>query len=135
MDQGPWDIPFVRAGGETYTLNQVEHEIIRKRFVEPRIHFALVCAARSCPPLLNVAYRPDRLQAQLESRARGFINDAGKNKLSGDAASVSALFDWFSGDFTKDGTTVVDYINRYAKKTLRSQSLTYEPYDWSLNSQ
>src|SRR5688500_5159413 len=70
---GPWKEEIVRAGGKTMSLDFVEHEIIRKRFREPRIHFALVCAARSCPPLRREAYTGARLEAQLEEQARIFI--------------------------------------------------------------
>lgn len=134
-DKGPWDIPLVRVGKQFYTLNEVEHDIIRARFNEPRIHFALVCAARSCPPLLNGAYQPNILHQQLAAQTKAFINDSSKNKLQQEPPAVSAIFNWFAADFKKGGGTVTDYIKRYADTPLRVGTLSYEPYDWSLNSQ
>ena len=68
--KGPWSERMVRAAGRELTLDEVEHEIVRKEFREPRIHFALVCAALSCPPLRREAYVGARLDAQLEEQAR-----------------------------------------------------------------
>jgi hypothetical protein len=70
---GPWSEPIVRAGGRTYTLDHVEQEILRKRLREPRIHFALVCAARGCPPLRREAYTGARIAEQLDDQARLFL--------------------------------------------------------------
>ncbi len=97
----PWDIVFVKAGDKEYSLNDIEHEIIRKEFDEPRIHFALVCAAKSCPPLLNEAYNADKLNAQLHQQGVKFINNPKKNEIAVDNIKVSKLFDWYKGDFTK----------------------------------
>ena len=70
---GPWKEEMVKAGGLTTSLDFVENGIIRKQFKEPRIHFALVCAARSCPPLRSEAYTGARVDAQLDDQARLFI--------------------------------------------------------------
>src|SRR6185436_15382923 len=69
LGHSPWQEPLVKAGGRTYTLDQVEHEILRKRFHEPRIHFAIVCAAVSCAPLRSEAYVGVRIEAQLDDQA------------------------------------------------------------------
>ena len=68
----PWDKVFIKLGNTSYSLNMVENEVIRKRFTEPRIHFAVNCAAASCPPLLNDAFYPDRLTNQLAERTASF---------------------------------------------------------------
>ena len=137
---GPWKLKIVRAGGRTLTLDAVEHEIIRKRFREPRIHFALVCAARSCPPLRPEAYTGPALEAQLEDQARIFIGATpSANRVDVKAATVylSPLFNWYRSDF---GPSLGKFLARYvsdpaARALLESGRFkTVEtPYDWGLN--
>ena len=76
--KGPWDQRVVRLWGETVTLNTLEHEILRKDYDEPRIHFALVCAAHGCPPLRKEPYVAERLNSQLEDQGRAFFSNAAK---------------------------------------------------------
>ena len=138
---GPWKEEIVEAGGQTMSLDHVEHEIIRKRFEEPRIHFALVCAARSCPPLRREAYTGERLDAQLDDQARVFIaRSPQKNRVDVLAATVhlSPIFTWFKDDF---GPDLGGFLARHvpdgpARALLESGRFkTVEtPYDWSLNS-
>lgn len=131
----PWDIKFIEIGGEEYDLNNIEHGILRERWEEPRIHFAVNCASFSCPKLRNEAYTGDRLEEQLEDQARDFINDETKNKITGSKAKVSKLFDWYGGDFKKK-KSVKDFINQYADTKIEGNTdLTWMDYDWSLNEQ
>ena len=131
--QKPWDQKFIQLGDKRYSLNQIEHEIVRPVFQEPRIHFALVCAATSCPKLLNTAYRWDLLDKQLDSQTRYFLNRSGKNEISEDKVVVSQLFNWYGEDFTKTGT-LIDYLNDYASiKISKSALIEFAEYDWSLN--
>ena len=123
----PWDQKFIKVGDKTYTLNQIEHEILRPQFQDPRIHFAVNCASQSCPELLNEAYTAAKLDQQLEAQAKSFVNNPKHNSSEG----VSQLFNWYKEDFTKKGT-VVDYLNRYAKTPYKG-SLTFKDYDWNLN--
>jgi len=130
-----WDIKFIKIGGKTYSLNEIEHEIIRKEFNEPRIHFALVCAAVSCPPLLNEAYDPAKLEAQLQDQIIKFINNPDKNKIESGSTKVSQIFNWFKDDFTKEGT-VQDYLNKYSTTKLNSKAkIEFLDYSWDLNDQ
>jgi len=129
----PWDIKFIRIGKNTYDLNNIEHDILRKNFNEPRIHFAIVCASVSCPKLLNEAYTGANLDKQLDNQTRNFINDPTRNKISTNKAEVSAIFNWFAGDFTKKGS-LNDFINQFANQKLRpSTKITYLDYNWNLN--
>ena len=105
--ENAWDIKFIPLGDKTYALNEIEHEIIRKEFNEPRIHFVLVCAAISCPVLLNEAYISAKLDQQLQHQGELFINDPSKNSIKVNKANVSQLFNWFGDDFTKN--TVVHW--------------------------
>ena len=137
---GPWKEEIVEAGGKTMSLDLVENEIIRKRFQEPRIHFALVCAARSCPPLRREAYTGERLEAQLDDQARVFIAQSpDKNRVDVAAATVylSPIFTWFKEDFGPDlGRFLAPFVpDGPARRLLESGSFkTVEtPYDWSLN--
>jgi hypothetical protein len=131
----PWDLSFIEVEGQRYDLNDIEHGIIRKEFEVPEIHFALVCAARSCPRLRREAYIPDQLDAQLADQARDFLSDTRKNIITKDFIQLSKLFTWYGGDFKRDGS-LIDYINQYVPAPVdanaRKGSL---PYDWNLNVQ
>lgn len=129
----PWDMKFIRIGRQQYDLNNIEHEILRGNFKEPRIHFALVCASVSCPKLLNKAYTGNRINQQLDQQAREFINDRSRNRISPYSAQLSQIFNWFQGDFTHNGT-LVEYINRYSRVKLnKNVSISYLNYNWDLN--
>ena len=129
----PWDLRFIHIEGKTYDLNNIEHDILRKDWADPRIHFAINCASVSCPKLHHAAYEAGTLDKQLEEAARAFINDPSRNVLSADAAQVSRIFKWFNGDFTGD-MTLVAFINRYANTPLTADAeFSYLEYDWGLN--
>jgi hypothetical protein len=131
-----WTINFIKIEGKKYNLNNIEHGIVRPKFDEPRIHFALNCASIGCPPLLNEAYTADKLEAQLDSQARRFINDGVHNKIkSANKAEMSKLFTWFAGDFKKTAPSVIAFINKYAATKLSSNAdIDYLDYDWNLNA-
>ena len=119
----PWDIKFIEIEGKKYDLNNIEHNILRKEFDEPRIHFAINCASVSCPNLRNEAYVANKLEKQLEEQTYSFINDSSKNKITSEKAELSKIFSWFKGDFTKNGS-LEDFINKYAKVKITSQKIS-----------
>lgn len=130
----PWDIRFIRIEGATYNLNNIEHDILRKEFNDPRIHFAINCASESCPVLLNEAYVADRLEAQLDSAAVRFINDPKRNSISATKAEISRIFLWFRGDFT-ESQSVKEFLSKYSQTPLtNSTEISYLPYNWLLNA-
>ncbi|MEZ0485925.1 DUF547 domain-containing protein [Fibrella aquatica] len=133
----PWDVKFIKIGGETYDLNNIEHGIIRKKFSEPRIHFALVCAAKSCPRLRNEAFEGKRLDAQLEDQGVDFMNNPAKNSVTAKQASLSKILDWYGGDFQKmKGQSVKDVVNQFSKnKITDATKISYQTYNWDLNEQ
>jgi len=132
----PWDIKFIEIEGETYDLNNIEHGIIRKRFNEPRIHFALVCAAVSCPILRNEAYTAERLEEQLEDAATSFFNDPEKNRISPEKAELSKIMSWYSGDFKNVAPSIREYVNRYSKVQISEKAtISSMDYDWRLNEE
>jgi hypothetical protein len=139
---GPWSERMVRAAGRTLTLDEVEHQVIRKEFREPRIHFALVCAAVSCPPLRREAYAGARLDEQLDDQARRFLRTPALNRV--DAASrtafLSPLFGWYREDFGGTDAALGQFLARYfpagpEKALLESGRFERREtaYDWALN--
>ncbi|MEO6039135.1 MAG: DUF547 domain-containing protein, partial [Saprospiraceae bacterium] len=125
-----WDVKRINLGGKKYSLNQIENEIIRPQFQEPRIHFAINCAAKSCPPLYNHAFTTENLDSTLESRARLFINDKRFNTITAGKATVSKVFDWYGADFGD----LRKFLNRYANTQLKAAAaIRFKEYDWDLN--
>jgi hypothetical protein len=130
---------FIPLLGEKLTLNEIEDRL--RRMDEPRIHFAIVCASKSCPELRTEAYRADALDRQLDAAARGFLRDPGKNRW--DAASrtlaLSSIFKWFRGDFERSGASLLGYVARYLDPAIRIAvesgpvRIEFLDYDWSLN--
>ena len=130
-----WSKKFIKIGSKILSLNNIEHDIIRKEFAEPRIHVALVCAAKSCPPLRSEAYTPNQLSAQLDDQFRDFINDPAKNVIKANSVTISPIFDWYGSDFTKK-RPIADWINTYSKTKMNANAdIKYADYDWSLNAQ
>ena len=128
-----WEIEFIAVGGKIYSLNDIEHGILRKEHEEPLIHFALNCASHSCPPLRNEAYTPEKLDDQLREQTTMFINNRDMNTINSGSAELSKIFQWYKGDFTEEGS-LIDFINRYSKiKLLPAASISYKNYSWELN--
>ncbi len=136
--KSPWKKKIVRIDGDVKTLDNIEHDILRPRFKDPRIHFAVNCAARSCPPLRAEPYRGDALDGQLREMTEAFINDNEKNRLEGNTLYVSRIFKWYAGDFNDD---IAGFFMKYARGPLLEQlkghrdkiQIKYFDYNWSLN--
>ena len=124
-----WDLKVVTINGKGYSLNDIEHKTIRKRFREPRIHFAVNCAALSCPKLLNSAYWPSKLDEQLDKQTRYFIDNKSKNQISGEDLSLSKIFEWYAEDFGD----VRSYLKRYKPDLSTTAEISFAEYDWALN--
>ncbi len=132
MVDSPWDLKFFKIGGVDFDLNTIEHEILRKEFNEPRIHFAINCASYSCPKLRDEAYLPKYLEAQLEDQARYFINNNNKNQISKEEMKLSSIFNWFNGDFTKEGSLHA-FLKKYNQEVTDGSKVSYLEYNWELN--
>jgi len=136
--KSPWKKKISRIDGKIITLDDIEHNILRPRFKDPRVHFAINCAAKSCPPLRSEPYRVSDLEQQLDEMTRAFINDRENNRLEGHALYVSSIFKWFKEDFNKD---IIGFFLKHAKGDLKEQlearrgkiKVNYLDYDWSLN--
>jgi hypothetical protein len=129
----PWDKKFVKSGEKLYSLNQIENEIVRPQFKDPRIHAALNCAAISCPNLLNEAFTAAYLNNQMNKQCMVWANDISKNKLTENKVEVSQIFDWYATDFNAGGG-VVAFINKYATtKVSPKAKVSFSEYNWALN--
>ncbi len=125
-----------KIAGEYMTLNHLENEIIRPTYQEPRIHFALVCGAIGCPPIIDKAYRPDALENMLEEQTKIALNNPDFIKVDKGAKSVqlSKIFEWYTQDFAKKEKDLITYINQYRFQPINEGSkISYYPYDWTLN--
>lgn len=126
-----------RVAGNSLTLNGIENDKLRKKYNDARIHFALVCAAKGCPTLLNQAYHSESLDEQLDLRARATLNDAAYVRANPGARKIllSEIFRWYEADFASGGRTVIDYINQYRTEKIPIDfSIDLIPYDWTLNA-
>ena len=129
LDGGkPWDRKWIKLGTKTYSLNNIENDIIRPQFKEPRIHFAVNCAAKSCPTLMNKAWLPNSLESDFTKMTKAFINNSTFNEISSGGATVSKIFEWYGEDFGD----VKAFINRYANTKVNGD-IKFKDYDWSLN--
>ncbi len=123
-----------RLAGADRTLGEIEHEILRADFDEPRVHFALVCASTSCPVLRDEAYVGEKLDVQLDDQARRFVEDASRNRIVKDAIAISRIFEWFADDFEKAAGSVPAFIRRY-RTVPKGAPVSYLEYDWTMNAQ
>ena len=135
-------------GGEKISFKSLEDDIIRERFKDPRIHFAINCASASCPPIINEAYLPKKLEMQMEESTKAFINNESNFKVdeSNKVIYISAIFDWYEDDFIDwlkteypqiKNPVILDYIKFYYNDTINPAWYEYDTevndYDWSLN--
>ena len=130
------------VAGEQLSQDDIENEFLRKQLKEPRIHFVIICASSSCPPLPRFAYTEDNVQAKLEDETRKYINsergtqiDSAKNALY-----LSKLFDWFASDFEYKSGSVLDFIKPYLDESALAfmetkPKIKFIHYDWALNAQ
>jgi hypothetical protein len=138
-----WKLKVVRLFGDKYSLDDLEHGMIREQFKSPQIHFALVCGARSCPPLRKEPYTAPRLETQFREQAQVFLRDAERNRVDLETRIIhlSPLFKWYAEDF---GQTEED-LRRFIAPHLSAEDrlslegggfrIEYTDYDWTLNRQ
>lgn len=143
---GVWDTVTHRVGGYELTLDEIEHNLLRPFFKDPRIHFAVNCASASCAPLPAWAFEGEHLDSQLEERTRAFLSDPRNVRIENGTVYLSKYFDWYGSDFVTPGwdpsaDSVLEFVARYARddvaERLRSQQnleIRYLDYDWSLNA-
>lgn len=126
----PWDVKWIKLNGKTLSLNNIENDILRPQYKDARIHFAVNCAAKSCPPLLNRAWTASNLESNFNKQAKAFINNSKYNSISGNSAKVSKIFEWYGEDFGN----LTDYLNKFANSKIESSTtISFMEYDWALN--
>lgn len=132
--KGAWDIPFAVVGGKSYSLNHIEHKILRAKLFDPRIHVGVNCASGSCPKLHNKAFTESNVNSELEKLMKIFVNDPTRNKTTDSKkVALSEIFNWYKGDFTKKGS-LIDYLNKYSNTKLEPKArISYLTYNWNLN--
>lgn len=137
-----WDKEFITINNKKYSLNDIEHKILRK-MNDPRIHFAIVCASISCPELITEAFEGDKIELQLENRTKIFLNDKSRNHfdMKNREAHISEIFNWFEEDFGKNDKEVLTYISQFLPDNIKTGinqnidkwKIDYNDYNWNLN--
>ncbi|MEL6918276.1 MAG: DUF547 domain-containing protein, partial [Bacteroidota bacterium] len=120
-------------GGKSITLNDIENKLLRGVFPsEARFHFVLVCAGLGCPPIINQAYLPTTLEAQLQKQTTLALNNPKFIRVNKNKVGLSQIFEWYKGDFTQEGKSLVDFVNQYRTEKLPENARTsYYNYDWA----
>lgn len=127
----PWDVKWIKLGDKTYTLNNIENDILRPQYKDARIHFAVNCAALSCPPIINKAWTAQNLKSTLNAQAKKFINNTKYNTITADKVVISKIFEWYAVDF---GSSIIDYLNKYSNTKINpNATVEYMEYNWGLN--
>jgi len=136
----PFRDEFFSLVGRRMSLDQLEHDILRKRYGEPRIHFALNCASIGCPMLREEAYAAVHLERQLEEQARRFLSDRSRNRARDGRLEVSKIFDWYKEDFeprerffARFAAALSDQPAEQKRVAEGKARITFLDYDWSLN--
>jgi hypothetical protein len=130
----PWKKKFINIFGKKISLDGIEHDIIRKKFNEPRIHFAVNCASVGCPSILPVAFVASKLDIQLDKAAKNFLSNPIKNKYNSETNTLhlSKIFAWYGGDFEKKHGSYLNYVKKYITFPADA-SKEWLSYDWNLN--
>lgn len=136
---GPWRTKRVTVEGRSLSLDDIEHEVLRPTFKDPRVHYALNCAAYGCPNLRPKAWAPATLDADLDAAARAFINHPRGVTVEPDKKlKVSSIYKWFAADFGGNDAKTIAHLRKYAGPALAAAlgadtTIAGDGYDWSLN--
>ena len=123
-------------GGKKMSLNGLEKQILLKQTKDARLHFALVCAAKGCPPIREKAYRGEILEYQLDEQTKKALNNSDFIRVDSKNSTVklSQIFEWYRQDFLTSHSSILKYINQYKNPTIGEDfRVSYYDYDWSLN--
>ena len=129
------------VAGRRLSQDDIENEILRKQFHDPRIHFAIVCASLGCPPLPRFAYTEENVQTKLEEETRKYINSFRGTRIdrTNNTLYISELFNWYAGDFKAKSGSVLNFIKHYLAPEARAfleqnPKISYIDYNWALNA-
>lgn len=131
----PWDKRFIKIGANTHTLNDIENKIIRRQFKDARIHFAVNCAAISCPKLSNKAFTGLNVEKELDRLTKAFFKSSNV-KLDEKSAQLSKIFEWYADDFIQESESVLKFVAQYSEMKFHPKvKVSYLEYNWKLNKQ
>lgn len=136
---GPWVEKRVTVEGRELSLDDIEHVMLRPRFKDPRVHYAVNCASIGCPNLQPKAWRAETLEADLDAAARAYVNHPRAVRVRSDGAlEISRIYDWFKDDFGGTDVGVRAHLARYAAADLaaalaKAPRVKSHAYDWTLN--
>jgi hypothetical protein len=135
---GPWAAKLVTVEGESISLNDIEHRILRPIWRDPRIHYAVNCASIGCPNLMPRAFSAASMEAMLERAAREFVNHPRGARVEAGRLTVSSIYVWFGDDFG-GANGVIAHLRRYAEGDLARDlaaagGIDRHGYDWALNA-
>jgi len=139
ISPGPWRRKLATVGGVQLSLDDMEHNILRKGWSDPRVHYAVNCASYSCPNLPLRAWRGAALGPALDAAARAYVNSRRAVTFDGDVLVVSSIYDWYAADFGGTDARVIAHLARYANEPLKTRleaatRIGRDTYDWSLNA-
>jgi hypothetical protein len=135
---GPWGKPLLNIEGQALSLNDIEHRILRPRWQDPRLHYALNCASLGCPNLQAAAFHAETMDTMLEQAAAAYANHPRGATFEDNRLYVSSIYSWFRDDFGEDNAAVIAHLQRHADPPLRDAlsadtRIAGYRYDWSLN--
>ena len=138
LDEKVWDEYKWKLNGLNISLNEIEHKLLRP-MGDARIHFAIVCASKGCPPILNRAFSSENLDETLEQLSHEFVNSGRDTTFNVESNRIktSKIIDWFASDFTKSFGSVGGFFSKYSKTVtsdqIKEMKISYFVYDWTLN--
>ncbi len=137
---GPWGKKLIKIEGTEISLDDIEHQILRKVFHDPRVHYAVNCASVGCPNLQKEAFEGSKLNQQLDAAAADYINSNRGAVVKNNRLAVSKIYSWFSKDFGSSDEAIIRHLKKYAKQDLKQKlksitTIDSSFYDWSLNDQ
>lgn len=135
---GPWQAKIMKVAGVDLSLDDIEHQILRPIFKDPRVHYSVNCASFGCPNLPNAAFTGANLEAMLDAGAKAYVNNARGFAVDGGKIKASSIYSWFEADFGGSAAGVLDHARKYASPELKAKlekltSIASYDYDWSLN--
>jgi hypothetical protein len=138
FSRGPWGAELIEIEGESLTLDDVEHRILRPIWDDPRIHYAVNCASIGCPNLQPVAFTRENADDLMTQGAESYVNHPRGVAISGNRMTVSSIYNWFQEDFGGNEEGVVEHLLEYARPALAAEIRAFSgriryDYDWSIN--
>lgn len=135
---GPWKMDAVVVEGETMSLDNIEHDTMREKYPDPRIHYMVNCASYGCPNLMQRAWTVETLEEDMNAAARAYVNHPRGASVENGRLKVSTIYKWYKGDFGGDDAGIIAHLKTYADGDLKADldgitRISKDDYDWSLN--